>query len=361
MCEAADEELRREQTEAIRVAYVAVTRARDLLVLPTCGDQPIEGWLEVLDPMLYPPDSARGQSKPASYCPTFGDDSVLDREPKGSPPALGSVRPGLHHPTADGPPVVWWDPATLSLDVEEQASLQHQRILQADPDGTVATESEESYAAWKLARETLIIHASHPSMSVRTVTSLARAAPAEASPKESTATAAGGRARSRPEIAVETLELGDHERPKGRRFGALVHALLASIDLDAGVDAIKAGAAINGRLVDATEEEIQAAIATVGDVLAHPILRRAAASAGKGQLRRETPVLLRRDDGSLVEGTVDLAFYEDTPDFVGWTVVDFKTDRKVEAMSVYFTQVRVYSEALCAATGSPARGIILVF
>ena len=198
-------------------------------------------------------------------------------------------------------------------------------------------------------------------MSVRTVTALARAAPAEASPKESRATAAEARARSLPQIAVETLDLGDHERPKGRRFGALVHALLASIDLDAGVDAINAGAAINGRLVDATEEEIQAAIATVGDVLAHPILRRAAASAGKGQLRRETPVLLRRDDGSLVEGTVDLAFYEDTPDFVGWTVVDFKTDRKVEATSVYFTQVRVYLEALCAATGSPARGIILVF
>jgi hypothetical protein len=26
-----------------------------------------------------------------------------------------------------------------------------------------------------------------------------------------------------------------------------------------------------------------------------------------------------------VEGTVDLAFPEETPDFVGWTVVDFKT------------------------------------
>jgi hypothetical protein len=45
-------------------------------------------------------------------------------------------------------------------------------------------------------------------------------------------------------------------------------------------------------------------IATVGAALAHPILRRAAACAGKGGLRRETPVLLRRDDGSLVEGTV---------------------------------------------------------
>ena len=39
--------------------YVAATRARDLLVAPTCGDQPIQGWLEVLDAMLYPRDDAR--------------------------------------------------------------------------------------------------------------------------------------------------------------------------------------------------------------------------------------------------------------------------------------------------------------
>jgi len=49
LLEAADEELRRDQAEAIRVAYVAATRARDLLVVPVCGDYPIEGWLEVLD------------------------------------------------------------------------------------------------------------------------------------------------------------------------------------------------------------------------------------------------------------------------------------------------------------------------
>ncbi len=278
LLEAADEELRRDQAEAIRVAYVAATRARDLLVAPACGDQSIEGWLGVLDPMLYPPDDVRRQSGPAPGCPTFGDDSVVERGPQGGPPPRGSVRPGLHRPIAGGPPVVWWDPAALSLEVEEQAPLRHQRILQADPDGTAAAASEENYAAWKAAREALLAKASYPSLSVRTVTSLVRAAAAEASATEIEAAEAGGQAWTRPDVIVEVMEREDRVRPKGRRFGALVHALLASIDLDAGVDAIKAGAAISGRLAGATDEEVQTAIDTVGGALAHPILRRAAAS-----------------------------------------------------------------------------------
>jgi hypothetical protein len=90
-------------------------------------------------------------------------------------------------------------------------------------------------------------------------------------------------------------------------------ALLASIDLDVGVDAIKTGAATNGRLIDATEEGIQTAIATVGGALAHPILRRAAASAHKGRLRREAPVLLTLDYGSILGDTVDLALRQRLP------------------------------------------------
>jgi ATP-dependent helicase/nuclease subunit A len=42
LLEAAVEEQQREQDEAIRVAYVATTRARDLLIAPVCGDQVID-------------------------------------------------------------------------------------------------------------------------------------------------------------------------------------------------------------------------------------------------------------------------------------------------------------------------------
>jgi ATP-dependent helicase/nuclease subunit A len=114
-------------------------------------------------------------------------------------------------------------------------------------------------------------------------------------------------------------------------------------------------------LIAASHEEIKATIVTVGAALRHPVLQKAAASARKRRLRRETPVLLKLDDGSLIEGVADLAFEEDKPDFAGWTVLDLKTDREFAISSDrYTTQVSAYSEALGAATGLPSRGILMV-
>jgi ATP-dependent helicase/nuclease subunit A len=88
---------------------------------------------------------------------------------------------------------------------------------------------------------------------------------------------------------------------------------------------------------------------------------RASVQARNGSLRRETPVLLRRADGTLIEGYVDLAFREDTPEFDGWTVVDFKTDREFELiLSQYAAQVGLYVEAIEKATRLPTRGVLLV-
>src|SRR5262249_11468093 len=49
--ETSELEMKRDRTEAIRVAYVAATRGRDLMVVPACGDEPIKGWLETLNPV----------------------------------------------------------------------------------------------------------------------------------------------------------------------------------------------------------------------------------------------------------------------------------------------------------------------
>jgi ATP-dependent helicase/nuclease subunit A len=351
--EANDLEMKRDRAEAIRVAYVAATRARDLVVVPTCGDEPVEGWLEFLNPMLYPPENARRHAQPAPGCPVFGEESVLERGKKGKPPAGGSVRPGLHVPAQGSAPVVWWDPAVLALEVEELAPLRHQRILEADADGAAAPESERNYAAWKAEREELLAKASEPALLVQTVTSLVRSTTGRAATEESASGAD-------PRVDVERIERGDLKRPGGLRFGALVHALLASIDLKADVAAVTTVASVHGRIVGASAEEISAAIATVDRVLEHPILRRAA-RAPNGSLRRETPVMLTLEDGSLVEGVIDLAFRDDTPEFAGWTVVDFKTDREFDETSDrYIAQVRAYSRAVAGATSAPARGVVLV-
>ena len=342
LLEAADEELRRDRAEAVRVVYVAATRTRDLLVVPVIGDGPIGGWLEVLNPALYPFEDAKRRPSSPPGCPAFGNDSVLDRGPEGISPAEGSVQPGLHQPSAGGPLVPWWDPAVLQLDVEEQAPLRQQRILEPDPDGTAAVASEASYASWKTARNEILASASHPSLSVQTVTMLARAEAASE--------------RAAVEIVICP---SSPDRPRGRRFGVLVHALLAAVDLQASPEVIRGAASIQGRLVDATSEEIEAAATTVNATLLHPIMRRAARGADNGGLRRETPILLRRADGTLTEGIVDLAFHEETSDFSGWTVVDFKTGGEFEAnKSTYTTQVALYVESIEKVTRLPTRGIL---
>ena len=211
----------------------------------------------------------------------------MEREPEGRPPAQGSVRPGLHHPKPDGPGVVWWDPAALSLEFEEQEQLRHQRILEPDPDGTVAAASEENYAAWKAGREALLARTTCPSMSVRTVTSLARAAAAEVSATENTAAKTGGQARIRPDTVVESVERADHDRPRGRRFGTLVHALLASIDLDAGIDPLKASAITHWRRRQRRKRRLLSSrLARRSRIQS---CREPAASNGEGGLRRRDP------------------------------------------------------------------------
>jgi ATP-dependent helicase/nuclease subunit A len=176
-----------------------------------------------------------------------------------------------------------------------------------------------------------------------------------------TVTQASRSAASSAMVRVETAEYIDPSRPAGRRFGALVHALLASVSFDATLEVIRATATTHGKLVDATEQEVDAATVAVITALKHAVMAGAAASAGNGRVRRETPVMLRRSDGTLVEGVIDLTFRETTADFDGWTVVDFKIDREFESsQSQYSAQVGLYVEAIEKATNLPARGVLLV-
>ncbi len=90
------EELARDEAEGVRLAYVAATRARDLLVVPAVGDEEREGWIEPLNRGIYPPMEVRRQQTAAPGCPAFKTkDSVLMR-PNADPASSNTVCPGLH-------------------------------------------------------------------------------------------------------------------------------------------------------------------------------------------------------------------------------------------------------------------------
>src|SRR5579863_6143484 len=124
------EERLRERAEGVRVAYVAATRARDLLVIPTVGDQEMDGWLAPLNKTIYPAHDRYRHATTAAGCPEFSDASVIDRpffahdEP--------SVQPGLHAPQQGNHEVVWWDPRTLTMAPPANLGLRQEEILKGD-------------------------------------------------------------------------------------------------------------------------------------------------------------------------------------------------------------------------------------
>ena len=188
---------------------------------------------------------------------------------------------------------------------------------------------------------------------MRTVTEIA-----EAVPEPAPAAFQARERRTPPTSRVELADTGVERRgrPRGKRFGTLVHAVLAAVDLDAQGPAIAAAARVEGRLMGASADEIDAAAEATVAALAHPLLRRAADSARRGECRRETPVVLPGSGGEIIEGVVDLAFRDQR----GWTVVDFKTDAEIGGKRArYETQVLLYVEAIRAATGEGARGVLL--
>jgi ATP-dependent exoDNAse (exonuclease V) beta subunit len=80
----------------------------------------------------------------------------------------------------------------------------------------------------------------------------------------------------------------------------------------------------------------------------------------RGDCRREAPILLPLADGTVIEGVIDLAFREPGDAGAAWTVVDFKTDVELsERQEKYATQILLYAKAIAAATGEPAKGVLL--
>ena len=366
LLERRDEILDQDLEEARRLLYVATTRARDLLVVPVIGDERddkqaappsgappsgsaasarvTEGWLDALDPVIYPSD--RRGAKAAPGCPMFGEDSVLDRPQSATRSTGSSVRPGLHKPAVGTHGVVFWDPSALGLDKEDDAGQRQQKILAIDEKGVVAKEGIEQHAAWRRDHDAALASGSVPTLVVRTVTQ-----EKEQNQEKEASTAAPA------DVAFEATESARHARPHGKRFGILVHAMLASVPLDGDAATIADTSRIQSRILGASDEEAAAARDVVAAALAHPLLQRARKAL---RVERETAVMLRAEDGAIIEGVVDLAFLEPGAQGATWTVVDFKTDVEIAGRrDEYAHQINAYARAIAAATGQTAKGALL--
>jgi ATP-dependent exoDNAse (exonuclease V) beta subunit len=370
-------EAARDRAEGERLAYVAATRARDVLVVPAIGDEPYEGgWLDPLVPAIYPPLAARRKPSAAPGCPPFvSKDSVLirpDNEPARSSTvapgryelapsgaddfAVGSAAPGSSGgPTEDRRPqdagydVVWWDPHVLALDAGSPFGLRRDDLIAKDGDAEGSRRGLEAYRAWEAARATAIADAGRPSISSRTVTQTAADPAPLFVPADS--------------VPIDVIDLPRAAgRPFGPRFGTLVHTTLATVPLDAGGDVVRRIAATQGRILlgagDGADAEAEAAAQAVCAVLRHPIFDRVRAAERLGRCERELPILWQVPDGSLLEGTIDLAFDEQDPEVT--VVLDFKTDRELDAdLERYRRQLAIYCTALTELRGRPARGVLM--
>ena len=348
------EEVARDQAEGVRLAYVAATRARDLLVVPAVGDDPWNGgWFSPLNRALYPPVAARRSAARGPACPAFkSKDSVLER-PNDEPAGNGTVCPGRH--TFDGPgsptpgggaySVVWWDPSALKLDEKPTFGVRREDLIVKDVARNVIADGRSRYDRWHLARDDARESGAVPSLRVETVRDWASL---ESTKYEvpSTDVKVIGAARG-----------GEEAKAGGIGFGLLVHDLLAKAPFGSARAALDDLAAIEARVLGLGADEAAAAAAVVERLLSQDILVRARAADERGACRRETPVTWTLPDGTLIEGVVDLAFEEAGE----WTVVDYKTDREIAASGEdrYRRQVALYASAIAQATGQPAHAVLV--
>ncbi|MGH8637836.1 MAG: 3'-5' exonuclease, partial [Burkholderiales bacterium] len=376
-------EAARDRAEGQRLAYVAATRARDVLIVPAIGDEVYEGgWLDPLMPAIYPPMSDRRKPSAAPGCPPFvSKDSILIR-PDGEPARTSTVAPGCYTfgasamdeetnlgptnveplnpepsnlrtanrgPRAAKYEVVWWDPHLLALDAGSSFGLRRDDLIAKDGDADGSNRRLAAYREWQAARAAAIAHAREPSISSRTVTQMA-------AEREPLLEAGDG-------VQVEVIDVPRViGRPFGPRFGTLVHTTLATVPLDADETAVRSVAATQGRILlgsgEGVDAEVYAVVEAVLAVLRHPMFDRVRAAERLGRCERELPILWQAPDGSLVEGTIDLTFDETDPDVA--VVLDFKTDRELDVdLDRYRRQLAIYCTALTALRGRRAQGVLM--
>jgi hypothetical protein len=276
---------------------------------------------------------------------------VLER-PDGDQPSTSTVRPGQYEivdPVShERVTVVWWDPLLLDGKGDDTRGLRRDDLISKEARREDVADDRARYDAWVRDRVRVRDEGAKPSLQIVTATEWAL---------DEGATFGGGIGRAEGAGAVQIIDAGSAgARPSGKRFGVLVHAMLAAVPLDAGQSDVADLARLHVKVLGATDAERDEAARVVTRVIGHPVLAEARDAEKSGRACRREAAVSIVINGTLIDGQVDLAF--ETQD--GWVVVDFKTDAELGASEEsYRRQVALYAEAIAQVTQRPARGVLL--
>jgi ATP-dependent exoDNAse (exonuclease V) beta subunit len=230
--------------------------------------------------------------------------------------------------------VVWWDPQKLNLTPPANLGLRQEEILTADP-AEPESPSVLAYRAWQKKREQVTASAEAKQFDIF------NASETSESPKDFSV-----------EVSIHSTDK-PLPRPFGPRFGTLVHTILRDARLDSDGPALKALAQVHGRLLGAPEEEIEHAIGAAQAALAHPIIQRAQSAE---RMHRELPIILKLEDRKVLEGIIDLAFFDQG----AWQIVDFKTDADLAKNQTHYKrQLHWYALAMSRLNNSAVHAHLL--
>ena len=137
--------------------------------------------------------------------------------------------------------MVWWDPVLLDRKGEERRGIRREDLITKDADPQAVAADRALYEEWRQQRAETLTLATQPSLRIVTATDYVKLPP----PGPGGLLESADRADN-----VAVLDAGFAGfRPGGRRFGVLVHALLAVVPLDASREAIVDLATVHARVL----------------------------------------------------------------------------------------------------------------